>query len=148
MKYPSVAAVQPLRSFAKQFGLGFHPKVEAFAAIPMLEGVSEWAVSVKKVASPKRFSVRFSFLEGLLVYAGEFTLISPVGVVKPFLTLIGGEHLEIASMDSGGPKNPLLVQKRGSRTTVVRARSGAGRNLRFTYFVSEASVVIEGRRSE
>jgi len=26
MKYHGVAAVQPLRSFAKQFGLGFHPK--------------------------------------------------------------------------------------------------------------------------
>jgi len=28
----------------------------------------------------------------------------------------------------------------------ARARSGAGRNLFFTFFVSEASVVIEGQR--
>jgi hypothetical protein len=76
MKYHSVAAVQPLRSFAKQFGLGFHAKVEALVAMSMLEKASEWAVPVKKVASHKRFSVRFSFLEGLLVYAGEFTLLS------------------------------------------------------------------------
>lgn len=101
----------------------------------------------KKVASHKRFSVRFSFLEGLLVYAGEFTLLSPVGLMKPFLTLIRGERLEVASMDRGEPKIPLLVQKRGSRTMVVRARSGAGRNLFLTFCVSEASVVVEGRRS-
>jgi len=34
--------------------------------------------------------VRFSSLEGLLVYRGEFTLISPVGLVKPFLMLMRG----------------------------------------------------------
>ncbi len=84
MKYHGATAVQPLRSFAKQFGLGFHAKVEALVAMSMLENASEWAVPVKKVASHKRFSVRLSFLEGLLVYAGEFTLLSPVGVMKPF----------------------------------------------------------------
>lgn len=134
-------------SFAKQFGLGFHPETEVFAAIPMLEEVSEWAVPVKKDASPKRFSARFSFLEGLLVYGGELSLISRVDLVKPFLTLTRRECLEVASMDRGGPKIPLLVQKRGLRTMVVRARSGAGRNLFLTFFVSEASVVVEGRRS-
>jgi len=30
---------------------------------------------------------------------------------------------------------------------VVQARSGAGRNLFLTFSVSEASVVVEGRRS-
>jgi hypothetical protein len=100
----------------------------------MLEEASEWAVPVKKVASHKRFTVRFSFLEGLLVYAGEFTLLSPVGLMKPFLTLIPEERLEVASMDRGGPKVPLLVQKQGSRTMVVRARSGAGRNFVFLHF--------------
>ena len=30
----------------------------------------------------------------------------------------------------------------------AQIRSGAGRDLPFTFFVSEASVVIEGRRSE
>jgi len=29
----------------------------------------------------------------------------------------------------------------------ARARSGAGRNLSFTFFVSDASVVVERRRS-
>ena len=53
MKYHSVAAVQLLRSFAKQFGLGFHPETEAFAAIPMLEGASEWAGPRKKMANHK-----------------------------------------------------------------------------------------------
>jgi len=55
MKYHSVAAVKPLRSFAKQFGLGFHPETEAFAAIPMLEEASEWAVPVKKSQGTKDF---------------------------------------------------------------------------------------------
>ncbi len=48
MKYHGVTAVQPLRSFAKQFGLGFHPQTEAFAAIPMLAKASEWAGPKKK----------------------------------------------------------------------------------------------------
>ena len=39
----------------------------------------------------QRLSVRFSSLEGLLVNRGEFTLISPVGLVKPFLTLMRGK---------------------------------------------------------
>ena len=55
MKYHSVAAVQPLRCFTKQFGLGFHPETEAFAAIPMLEKASEWAGPEKKVANHKDF---------------------------------------------------------------------------------------------
>jgi hypothetical protein len=73
---------------------------------------------------------------------------SPVCLVKPFRTQIRAPRLEVASMDRGERKIPLLVQKRGSRTMVVRARSGAGRNLRFTYFVFEASVEVEGRKSE
>ena len=44
----------------------------------------------KKSRKPQKILVRFSFLEGLLVYAGEFTLLSPVGLMKPFLTLIRG----------------------------------------------------------
>ena len=58
---------------------------------------------------------------GLLVCRGQFTLISPVGLVKSF---------------------PHTGIKDGSR-----ARSGAGRNLFFTFFVSAASVVVEERRS-
>ncbi len=42
----------------------------------------------------KRLSVRISSLEGLLVNRGEFTLISPVGLVKPFLMLMRGKGLE------------------------------------------------------
>jgi hypothetical protein len=41
--------------------------------------------------------VRFSSLEGLLVNRGKFTLISPVGLVKPFLTLMRGKGLEAFS---------------------------------------------------
>ena len=42
----------------------------------------------------KRFSVRISSLAGLLVNRGEFTLISPVGLVKPFLMLMRRKGLE------------------------------------------------------
>ncbi len=38
----------------------------------------------KKNGKSQRFSVRISSLEGLLVYREEFTLIFPVGPVKPF----------------------------------------------------------------
>src|ERR1700681_221537 len=125
MRYHSVAAVQPLRSFAKQFGLGFHPETEAFAAIPMLEEASEWAVPVKKVASHKRLSVRFSFLEGLLVYGGEFTFTFPSGLVKPVRAQILAACLKVASMDVRGPKVPGLVNKRGSKTMEAQIRPGA-----------------------
>jgi hypothetical protein len=54
------------------------------------EGASEWAGPRKKSGKSQRFSVRFSPLEGLLVYRGKFTLISPAGQVKPFLMLIRG----------------------------------------------------------
>jgi hypothetical protein len=40
----------------------------------------------------KRLSVRIPSLEGLLVNRGEFTLISPVGLVKPFLMLMRGKR--------------------------------------------------------
>ena len=64
----------------------------------LLEGASEWAGPRKKNGKSQRFSVRFSSLEGLLVYRGAFTLISPVGPVKPFLMLMrGGEGLEAFS---------------------------------------------------
>jgi len=45
----------------------------------------------------QRFSVRFSSLEGLLVYRGELTLKSPVGLVKPFLMLMRGKGSEAFS---------------------------------------------------
>jgi hypothetical protein len=51
MKYHSVAAVQPLKSFAKQFRLGVHPQTEAFTARPMLAKASEWAGPRKKMAN-------------------------------------------------------------------------------------------------
>jgi hypothetical protein len=116
MKYHSVAAVQPLRSFAKQFGLGFHPETEAFAAIPILEEASEWAVPVKKVASHKRFSVRFSFPGGpLSICRGVHADISRRrGEAVSYAH--SRERLEVASMDEGGPKIPGVVHKGGSRT--------------------------------
>ena len=47
----------------------------------------------KKNGKSQRFSVRFSSLEGLLVNRGEFTLKSPVGLVKPFHMLMRGKGL-------------------------------------------------------
>ncbi len=73
---------------------------------------------------------------------------SPVALVKPFRTQIRAPRFEVASRYRGGPEIPGVVPKRGSKTAVDLARCGAGRNLRFTNFISEASVVIEGRRSE
>jgi len=80
----------------------------------LLEGASEWARRRKENNKSQRFSVRFSFLERLLVYRRKFTLISPAGLVKPFRTQIRRERLEVASMDAGG-KIPGLVHKRGSK---------------------------------
>ena len=48
----------------------------------------------KENGKSQRFSVRISSLEGLLVNGGEFTLISAVGLVKPFLMLMRGKGLE------------------------------------------------------
>ena len=45
----------------------------------------------KKNGKSQRFCVRFSSLEGLLVNRGRFTLISRVGLVKPFLMLMREE---------------------------------------------------------
>ena len=44
---------------------------------------------LKKNGKSQRLSVRISSLESLLVDRGQFTLISPVGLVKPFLMLCG-----------------------------------------------------------
>jgi hypothetical protein len=49
----------------------------------------------KENGKSQRFSVRFSSLESLFVYRGKFTLISPVGLVKPFLMLMRGKGLEV-----------------------------------------------------
>ena len=72
---------------------------------------------------------------------------SPVGLVKPFRTQMRAPRLKVASRYRGVPEIP-VVPKRESKTMADLARSGAGRNLRFTYFVSEASVEVEGRRSD
>jgi hypothetical protein len=81
----------------------------------LLEGASEWAGRRKENSKSQRFSVRFSFLERLLVYRRKFTLISPAGLVKPFRTQIRRERLEVASMDAGGEILG-LVHKRRSKT--------------------------------
>ena len=99
----------------------------------------------KRNGKSQRFSVRISSVEGLLVYGGEFTLIFPVGPVKPFHTQFRGERLEVASMAAGGSKIPGVVQKRGSKTMGARARSGVGRDLPFTFFVSE---ILDGLERE
>jgi hypothetical protein len=66
-------------------------------AMELLEGASEWPVPERKMAKSQRFSVRISSLEGLLVYRGELTLRSPVGLVKPFHMLMRGKGLEAFS---------------------------------------------------
>jgi len=56
----------------------------------LLEGAFEWAGPPVKVASHKRLSLRFSLLEASEYMGGEFKLISPVSLVKPFHTLTRG----------------------------------------------------------
>jgi hypothetical protein len=94
----------------------------------------------KKSGKSQRFSVRFSPLEGLLVYRGKFTLISPAGQVKPFLMLIRGAFGSAEDSRSGPQRR---IKNDGTRAR-LRCRS----RFVFYIFVSEASVVIEGRRSE
>jgi hypothetical protein len=110
----------------------------------LLEGASEWTGPRRKSRKPPKIFVEVFLSGGPLSIWREFTLIVPVGLVKPFLMLIRGERVEVASMYRGGPKIPGLVQKRGSKTMEARVLSDAGRNLSFTFFVSAASVVVEG----
>jgi hypothetical protein len=65
--------------------------------------------------------------------------------VKPFHTQFRGERLEVASMNAGGSKIPGVVQKRRSKTMGAWARSGVGRDLPFTFFVSE---IVDGLERE
>jgi hypothetical protein len=78
--------------------------------------------SPKKTGESQRFSLGFSLPEALLVYRGEFTLIFPSGLVKPFPTLIHVERAEVASMYRGGQKIPGLIAEQGSRTMDAGAR--------------------------
>jgi hypothetical protein len=87
----------------------------------LLEGASEWAGRRKENSKSQRFSVRFSFLERLLVYRRKFTLISPAGLVKPFRTQIRRECLEVASMDAG-VEDPRI----GPQTRIKATEPGHG----------------------
>ena len=59
----------------------------------------------KKSGKSQRFSVRISSLEGLLVYRGEFTLISPVGPGEAVSYAVsGGERLEVAAWMQEGQR--------------------------------------------
>ena len=100
----------------------------------------------KKIGKSQRFSVRFSSLEGLFVWRGVHVDIflrpceagsyaNPGGVFGSCLD--GCTRTEV----------PGLVNKRGSKTMEAQIRSGAVRDLPSTFFVSEACVVVEGRRS-
>jgi len=109
----------------------------------LLEGASEWAGRRKENSKSQRFSVRFSFLERLLVYRRKFTLISPAGLVKPFRTQIRRERLEVASMDAG-VEDPRIGPQTRIKSDGTRARSGAGRDLSFTFFVSEVFFGVAG----
>jgi hypothetical protein len=103
----------------------------------LLEGASEWAGRTKNGKS-QRFSVRFSFLESLFVYRGKFTLISPVGLVKPFLMLRRGNVWRpfLAWKGDGCVKdtrNPLRNRLRhpGVRRTCWEHRGCIWRNTQF-----------------
>ena len=67
--------------------------------------------------------------------------------MEPFLRLIRGKHLESASMDERGAEDSNSDPQRRIKNDGTGGRSGAGRNLFLTFCVSEASVVVEGRRS-
>ena len=70
---------------------------------------------------------------GPLSIWGEFTLIFPVGPVKPFHTQSRGERLEVASMDAGESKIPGVVPQ----TTIKNDGSpGTLRRLsRFSFYI-------------
>ena len=60
-------------------------------------GDAQRSATHRRDGKSQRFSVRISSLEVLLVNRGEFTLISPVGLVKPFLMLMRRKGLEAFS---------------------------------------------------
>ncbi|PYT65211.1 MAG: hypothetical protein DMG39_29845 [Acidobacteria bacterium] len=78
----------------------------------LLEGASECRSPKEKWQITKVLGEDF-LSRGTLSYIGgssrEFTLIFPVGPVKPFHTQFRGERLEVASMDAGGSKIPGVV---------------------------------------
>jgi hypothetical protein len=87
----------------------------------LLEGASEWPVPEKKWQITTIFGEVFPSREPLSIW-GEFTLIFPSGMVKPFPTLILVERVEVASMYGGGPRIPGLVAEQASRTMDAGAR--------------------------
>ena len=56
----------------------------------LLEGASEWTGPRRKSRKPPKIFVEVFLSGGPLSIWREFTLIVPVGLVKPFLTLIRG----------------------------------------------------------
>src|SRR6267143_3696704 len=94
----------------------------------LLEGASKWAGPRKQNGKSQRFSLRFSSLEGLLVYGGEFTLMSSCF-----------DGCRWAEDSRTGPQT--RIKKRWKPENPP----GASRNLSFTFFVSEASVGVEAR---
>jgi hypothetical protein len=82
---------KPLVSSQRTY-MAIAPKLALHTLPPeLLEGDSESAGPRRKNGNSQRFSVRFSSLEVLLVYRGDLTLKSRVGLVKPFLMLMRGK---------------------------------------------------------
>jgi hypothetical protein len=109
----------------------------------LLEG--EWAGRRKENSKSQRFSVRFSFLERLLVYRRKFTLISPAGLVKS-VPYANSEGAFGSCFDGCRREGPRAGQQTRIKSDGTRARSGAGRDLSFTFFVSEVFFGVEGGR--
>ena len=107
LSFPSIAAL--------------YLSVNAFSCSGVAATTPNATVSTSVPATVKIF-VEVFVSGGLLVYRGQFRLISPVGLVK---------SIPQTRIKSGGSPRAL----------------GAGRNLFLTFFVSEASVLVEGRRS-
>ena len=113
----------------------------------LLEGASERAGRRKKNCKSQRFSVRFSFLESLFVYRGEVHVDISRGPGEVVSYANSGRAFG-SCFDGCRRGDPRTGPQTKIKNDGTRARSGAGRNLSFTYFVSKASVVVEGRRSE
>jgi len=109
----------------------------------LLEGASEWAGRRKENSKSQGFSVRISSLEGLLVYREE---------VHVDISRRPGEAVSDANsegafgscFDGCRREDPRTGPQRRIKSDGTRARSGAGRDLSFTFFVSEVFFGVEG----
>jgi len=96
----------------------------------LLEGASEWLVPERKMANHNILSEVFPFGGPLSIW-GEFTLMSSCF-----------DGCRWAEDSRTGPQTRIKKRWKPENSP------GAGRNLSFTFFVSEASVGVEARGSQ